>query len=95
MDGLRIRRPVTGEIIVDPSTRVGSILGTVTANKTNGSLTNAGFLKGTPWWCVISTEAAASLTGLKVSVSGSTMSWTYKTSGLSSNAVYRVVYGFF
>lgn len=95
MDGLRIRRPVTGEIIVDPNTRLGTILGVVTANKTNGSLVNAGFLKGEPFWCIINTDASVSLTGLKVSVSGSTMSWIYKNSGLSSNGIYRIVYGYF
>lgn len=61
---------------LNTSVRVGKLLGSTTVSS-SGSLTDAGFSTGTPWYIAVPTTAggAPSWFGFTVSFSGNTMTW--------------------
>lgn len=90
--GLRVW-DASGNLIVDTTTRLGTVLGTVTTTKANGSITNAGFAQGTPFYSVCGITDAYSVFSPKITLSGNTMSWAFNTSGANSNTSQFIVYG--
>jgi hypothetical protein len=83
-----------GNLIVDTNNRLSRVLGTVDiTGGVSGSVTNADFAQGTPFWICTAKEASYSLYsggGPNISVSGSTLSWDF-TGRAPRNA--RLVYG--
>lgn len=92
----------SSNLILDPSTRLGKVLGYIDAaagTGLSGSDTNAGLLLGTPWWTEIPFSAVSGYPNaydqgaagaLTVSVSTSTISWSY--TGVVGFA-RRIIYG--
>lgn len=87
----------SGNIILDVTDRLTRVLGTVTTNKVNGSITDLNLLTGIPWFTQIIKSDGTTIPAREwwatfiVSVSGSELSWKYIYSNYKLN--YRIVYG--
>ena len=92
---LRIRDAATGNVIVDYSDRLGTIIGVVETGKNNGSVSSPAFALGEPFYALVKVDAGASVFGPKITFSGTTLSWQFRDNGLTSNASWRIVYGYF
>lgn len=70
-----------------------TILGAVETGKTNGSVSDPSFAKGTP--IIISAYALSSVTTAlpKITKSSGGISWAFEVSGASGNIPFRIVYG--
>lgn len=65
----------SGNMVIDVSTRLTSIIGVASVTSSNGSVTNADFARGTPFWYF--TNIPAGIATPDVSFSGTTLSWTW------------------
>lgn len=77
-----------------PNTSNITILGTFDTGKSSGSFTNAMLTLGQP--VVISAISLETTWGgppPTITISGSTISWTFRINGSSSNRNHRVMYG--
>ena len=82
----------SGNLIVDVSTRLGRVLGVQTLTAaTGGSVTNANFASGTPFW-MLSNVSVAGARQPEITFSGTTLSWSFPGVGWSGET-YRLVYG--
>jgi len=83
--GLRVTR--NGAVEQDPFTNMGRIIGRVSTNGANGSVSNDGLLTGTPEWQVVLLSTPSNATTVpRITVSGNTLSWEYPV-GSSSQAI--------
>jgi hypothetical protein len=82
----------SGNLILEISDRIARVLGVASiTGGTDGSVTNAGFSTGTPFWaCVPVASGRAPVPD--VSLSGTTLSWDF-TPGIGYAPSYRLVYG--
>lgn len=64
-----------GNLIVDITTRLNRVIGRVDVNKVNGSVSNAGFAEGIPYFVMLGQDIG--LVSPNVTFSGNTMTWTY------------------
>lgn len=78
-----------GSVLVDGATRMSSVLGIVSITAA-GSLSNADLAKGTPWYVVNNPDRLGR--GIRVTVSGTTISWTVTTLGTPSGPS-QLIYG--
>lgn len=53
-NGLRIRDPNTGQVIVDITDRLTKVVGVTSTGTSNGSISPPAFSQGTPFFCVLS-----------------------------------------
>lgn len=94
--GLRVR-DASGAVIVDTTTRLGTILGTVLTGKTDGYVENQGFALGTPLWSIVSLDTAYNVIQPTVTVTQVNgvwrLSWTWKSPGATFNHPCRITYG--
>lgn len=82
----------SGNITTDHTNYLGTFLGVTTLTAgTNGSVTNAGFSLGTPYWHAIPTATFTQIKEPTLSVSGTTLSWTWPSS--PGTATWKLVYG--
>lgn len=79
-----------GSLIVDLSTRLGRILGVTTFSSSTGSITDADFASGTPFFIASPTSVSSPSFGPKLTISGTTLSWDFE--GRVASA-HRLVYG--
>lgn len=83
-----------GNVILDTTTRMGVLLGQVNTGKSNGSVTNSAFSRGTPFYVATSTEnGATSVIGPNITISGNTLSWQFNNPGFSGNHGFLIIYG--
>jgi hypothetical protein len=70
-----------GNLTIDVSDRLGRILGVLTTGGADGSISNNGFLQGTPFFVVTALGNIGSAANLptSVTVSGNTMTWQYQS----------------
>jgi hypothetical protein len=85
----------SGAVDLDTSTRVATVINVVTTGKSNGSVTNAAFSKGEPFWSAIPKGGSWTVFAPKITVSGNTLSWTFNNSGASYNTDHDIVYGIY
>ncbi|WP_313437307.1 hypothetical protein [Novosphingobium sp.] len=87
--GMRIKR--NGAEEMNPFTNMGRIIGQVSTNGVNGSVTDAGFATGVVEWALTTLEPPSVLgsTGYapEVSISGTTLSWNYKFGSSTFNTI--------
>lgn len=82
----------SGNLIIDITQRLGRVLGVATlTSPTDGSVTDAGFGTGTPFWACIPVATGRALVP-DLSISGNTLSWDFLT-GYSYAPTYRLIYG--
>lgn len=76
-------------MLLDTAYRTGFILGSVTisAGNQSGSVTDANFANGTPFYYMISTTSNVG-NEPKITFSGTTMTWTATTSGFAGIIYY-------
>lgn len=86
--GMRVRDPVTGEILVDYTTSITRKLGKVSTTTAAGSVTDARFTagEGEPWSTTLGNISFDSF-GKEVSIVGNVLSWT------ASNFAADIIYG--
>lgn len=71
-----------GTALLDPTQRVTRVLGSVTTGTTAGSATfSYTAAGGTPWYSLICTSYANSITRPNVTISSDTLSWTFGSTG--------------
>ena len=88
--GLEIRDS-SGTVILTISDRITRLLGSSSmTGGTAGSVTNAGFTTGTPFWWASRDAGGSFFYDPVITVTSDTMSWTWPNGG-SGN--YTVVYG--
>ena len=85
-----------GELVVDMNTRISKILGTVTVGEKDGSLTDKRLLDGKMWSQIESVTPKIgkeffSFGGLKITASGSKLSWEH----IKSNSSFVFSYGIY
>jgi len=68
----------SGNLIIDVSTRLTRIIGTQAITPVDGSLSNADFALGTPFWYF--TNVPVGKATPVVSFSGTTLTWTWPAS---------------
>lgn len=90
----------TGTIMLDATTRTGVILGDLASTgKSNGSLSVPGFALGqgfyicnpAPGWYWSSEQADSRAP--TITISGTTLSWTFTKNGDAFNIPFRIFYG--
>lgn len=84
-----------GNLIVDTNTRIGTFLDIVSISNADGSATNAALAMGTPFWLLHVLDTAYNSIAPSVSVSGTTISWAWRTPGDSGNPNCKLIYGVF
>ena len=87
-----------GNVVLDMTSRVSKILGTVTTNGANGSLTDARLLDGTMWAAIERIQMAGtiySIVGLEITASGSRLSWSHKNTWGADSYNITFVYGIY
>lgn len=89
--GIRVR-DAAGNITMDTNYQAGRIIGVVEVNG-NGSMVVPGLAQGIPFWVVVPLIAGGSNRYPRVSVAGTTMSWSYSNSGNYPNGSCRIFYG--
>jgi hypothetical protein len=89
MIGCRVRDDA-GNIILDLTDRLGRVLGVVTITSSGGSVTNAGFLDGSPFWVYLKDTNGNFSNQPTISVAGDTLSWSWPSGGGSDG---RILYG--
>jgi cytochrome c2 len=88
--GLEVR-DASGVLIVDVGRRLGRVIGRFNTGTSNGSFTFSGSVSGTFWAATLDAfYGAPSLT-----LSGTTISWTFPNPGLITPRNTAVVYGSF
>lgn len=91
----------TGKLIVGPNTSVGTILGSVLTNKTNGSISDSRLSLGTPRIFAaipVNTGGGSAqliYTSPTFTFSGNTLSWSYLQPNSSGNPNLRIIFGVF
>lgn len=84
----------SGNIIVDTSTALGTVLGTHSfvgaALNTSDSISVSGFALGTPFFSMYQSGAGLAPT---VTTSGTTLSWIFDQGGVSSGVTFTVIFG--
>ena len=83
----------SGNTVMDTSTRMGRVLGTVSTGITNGSITNSAFSQGSPFYVVSTVGGSGYDVQPYVNVVGSTLTWYWGTSGAWYNASCIIIYG--
>ena len=82
----------SGNLILDLTDRLGRILGISTlTSPTDGSITDAGFASGTPWFICLPISSGAASTP-QCSVAGNVISWDFITGG-NYATTYKLIYG--
>lgn len=76
----------TGNVMMTEADRITRVLGIVSTTSSSGSLTDARFADGQPWFAVQAPSYDAA--GKMVTFSGTTMSWA--SSSFSANIVYGI-----
>ena len=77
-----------------PATSNVTVLGIIETGKSNGSVTNARLAKGTPVILGALPLAGSGYAVPTFTVSGNTISWTFRNSGANTNQSCRFAYGF-
>ena len=85
----------SGNLIFDTPTRCGRVLGTVTFGTMNGSVTNAQFAAGTPFWFVSQSSPGYAAYQPTIAVVGNTLSWSWTVSGSTGNIGGTIIYGIY
>lgn len=94
--GMRIRHPVTGALKMDLTTRLPRLLGTVDTTVNNGAIAIPNLGTGTGWFAATPLYGDGVVWGGNtptITMSGSTLSWTFAGSQDPGNRAVRVVYG--
>lgn len=82
-----------GATVISVTDKLCRILGSVDITS-NGSTTNPGLLNGTPWWaCRQISASSVDATYPNISVSGSTISWSYNEDYVGGRVPVSLVYG--
>lgn len=81
-----------GQMIVDTSTRLGRIVGVADITTATGSIIDANFADGAPFWVALPASNTSPSFGPKFTFSGTTLSWDFEGRTVST---HRVVYGVF
>lgn len=86
----------SGSLVLDSPTRLGVRLGSVLTGTTNGSLSVPGFAKGVPF-CVAVTSGSlyAGEEAPVVSISGTTLTWSYTGGRHTPRRAVNITYGVF
>jgi hypothetical protein len=84
-----------GNVAIDTTSSVGTIVGSVAYGNTNGSATISEFSLGRPVWFVLPGTGGSSVYQPNITVSGNTLSWTWTISGSASNPPGVIAYGFY
>lgn len=95
MIGVIIRDADTGTVVLNVSDRLTRILGQVSTGGTNGSLSVPAFSQGTPFAFPVimnPSDPAAIGAGLLVTISGTTLSWTYTSPSSIAPATSAIIY---
>jgi hypothetical protein len=85
----------SGNIVVDTTHYLGRILGVTTVGISNGSITNANFSKGTPFW-VANRDSGSYNTSQPIYTltNSTTISWSWGAqSGNPGNTTQTLIYG--
>ncbi|MCY0385667.1 hypothetical protein OVY01_00105 [Robbsia sp. Bb-Pol-6] len=84
----------SGNLTLDVTDRLTRFLGSLSTGTAAGSASIAGFSTGTPWIHVLDSvnPSAATTQAPSVSISGTTISWSYASTTLAKRAV-TVLYG--
>jgi len=96
--GLRVR-DASGNVLVDISTRILRLVGTVQTGTTNGSITVPDDASGTVFFMLTGQDRSVTNSGYaeipKVTLSGRTISWTFSgsTTPSSGRISSLIVYG--
>ena len=80
-------------LIFSTNTRVGVLLGYIDIGNTDGSASDANLSKGTPFSNLFIFDLSYASISPKVEISGTTITWTWRTSGDSGNPNCRILYG--
>jgi hypothetical protein len=90
---------VLGNLVIDTSTRVGTLLGTVDTGKSDGSVVVPAFSLGTPFWSITSLDSSYTMYAPRVEagfIDGAwRIKWVFNVSGASYNNTFRITYGVF
>jgi hypothetical protein len=86
-----------GNILIDTSTRVGTLLGTVATGKSDGSILVPAFSLGTPFWSITSLDSSSTFYAPKVTagfIDGAyRLKWVFNVSGANYNNQFQITYG--
>lgn len=85
-----------GNVILDVSNSITRILGITDTGTVNGSVTNADFSLGVPWYCVIPKDTGSGTImswGLTpvITFASNTMTWTWSSTTYARNCT--IIYG--
>jgi len=85
----------TGALVLDTSTIVARVLGSITTSDLSGSLTDAGFLTGNPFWAVATSQPwyFNALLHESISVTGSTLAWDFTAGFVGPGGTFTIIYG--
>ncbi len=86
-----------GNLVIDTTTRTGTLLGVLNTGKFNGSFVNPSLAMGTPFWSITSNEDSYAMRAPVIDaglIDGAhRIKWTFKNSGSPFNSDFRVIYG--
>jgi hypothetical protein len=86
-----------GNIVIDTSTRVGTLLGTVDTGKSNGFVAVPEFSLGTPFWSISGLDSSYTMYAPSIEAGYLDgvyrIRWTFNVSGANYNNTFRITYG--
>jgi hypothetical protein len=80
----------SSNLILDVTDSLGTVLGTVSTGTTSGSVTDANFANGTPFWAHLPLATNYLSLPPDITFSGTTLTWTFTGGGTSSTIIYGV-----
>jgi hypothetical protein len=87
---------VSGNTTLSVTDRLTRVIGEVITGKSNGSVTNSEFLNGTPFYVFVERMGLEEFSVRywpQVTVSGSTMSWSFLGGNSNTRVSVRLLYG--
>jgi len=83
----------SGNLILDTSSHIGRVLGVATlTGGTNGSVTDANFSTGTPFWH-LQPNATYPTKLPDITISGTTLNWNFQAGYTWSGMSFKLIYG--
>lgn len=90
-DGLKVWNP-NGVLVADITSRLPRIIGEISAGAAGGSINDARLSGGTPFPIVLAPTETGTRALINVSISGTTVSWSFPNGGASN---YTILYGYY
>ncbi len=91
--GLRVKRPVTGEVLLEITDRITRVLGTISTGTSNGTITVDSVHGSAFFVCLIGNDFDSQYAQPGVVINGNTCTWTFASTPGYTRTPITILYG--